>query len=286
VREEYRAYWRIFADGVRAIRTATSKDFLHWNGEADLKYVDSPVEHLYTNQIKPYYRAPHIFIGFPTRYVDRGWSPSMEALPELEHRRWRANASGRYGTALTEGLLMASRDGVLFHRWNEAFLRPGIERPGTWHYGQQYLAWHVVETRSAVEGAPNELSLYASESYWTGTSSEVRRYTLRLDGFVSASAPMSGGEVVTKPLTFQGKQLRLNFSTSAAGAVRVELQDAAGEPIPGYSLADSNPLFGDALDREVTWKGGTDVGPLAGKPVRLRFALEDADLYAFQFRST
>ena len=57
---------------------------------------------------------------------------------------------------------MASRDGVTFKRWNEAFLPPGIEREGTWNYGQQYIAWHVVETKSALEGAPNELSLYAS----------------------------------------------------------------------------------------------------------------------------
>ena len=74
----------------------------------------------------------------------------MRALPELEHREWRAKASQRYGTAITDGLFMASRDGVTFKRWNEAFLRPGIEREGTWNYGQQYLAWHLVETRSAL----------------------------------------------------------------------------------------------------------------------------------------
>ena len=68
---------------------------------------------------------------------------------------------------------------------NEAFLRPGIERPGSWQYGAQYIGWHVVETKSALPGAPNELSLYATESYWHGTGSALRRYTLRLDGFVS-----------------------------------------------------------------------------------------------------
>lgn len=40
--------------------------------KTDLKYEDSPSEHLYTNQIKPYHRAPHILIGFPTRYIERG----------------------------------------------------------------------------------------------------------------------------------------------------------------------------------------------------------------------
>jgi len=284
VRSEYRAYWRTFTDGIRAIRTATSRDLVEWEPHADLTYVDSPPEHLYTNQIKSYHRAPHIFIGFPARYLERGWSDSMRALPELQHRELRAKAHLRYGTAISEGLLMASRDGVKFKRWNEAFLRPGIERSGTWNYGQQFIAWHVVETKSALEGAPNELSLYAGESCWTGHSSALRRYTLRLDGFVSVSAPMSGGELVTKPLTFKGTKLTLNFATSAAGDVRVEIQDAAGNPMPGFRLDDCPPIFGDAVERKVTWKKSSDVTVFAGRLVQLRFALKDADLFAIQFR--
>ncbi len=280
---KYRAYWRIFTEGVRAIRTATSDDLVHWSKPVDLTYVDSPAEHLYTNQIKPYHRAPHILIGFPTRYVDRGWSDSMRALPEREHREQRSAAHPRYGTALTEGLLMASRDGVHFHRYNEAFLRPGIQRPDTWHYGHQYLAWHLVETESALPGAPPELSLYAGESYWTEPGSAVRRYTLRLDGFVSAAAPHAGGELITRPLTFSGRQLRLNFATSAAGSLRVEIQQADGRAVEGFALDNCPEMFGDTVDREVTWQQGADVAALAGRPVRLRFVLRDADLFAFQF---
>ncbi|MBI4623197.1 MAG: hypothetical protein HY736_08265 [Verrucomicrobia bacterium] len=311
-RGEYRAYWRYFSRGtadspyigVRAIRTATSKDFLHWENQADLSYVDSPPEHLYTNQIKPYHRAVHLLVGFPVRYIEpelghpaaidarepvgpertRRWSTSMRALPELGPREMRAGASERYGTALTETLIMASRDGVTFKRWNEGFLRPGPEREGTWNYGHLFAAWHIVETRSALEGAPNELSLYATESYWTGHSSILRRFTLRLDGFVSVRAPMSGGELVTKPVRFQGKSLCLNFSTSAAGGVRVEIQDVNGRPLPGFALEDCAPIFGDTIERAVTWTKGQDVRSLAGQPVRLRFVLKDADVYAFQFK--
>lgn len=289
-RGEYRAYWRYFAKGegnakgARSIRTATSRDLLTWSAPSDLRYTDSPTEELYTNQIKPYHRAPHILIGFPARYLDRGWSDSTRSLPEREHREYRASATPRYGTALTEGLLMASRDGVTFKRWNEAFLRPGIEREGTWNYGQQYIGWHLVETKSALEGAPNELSLYAVESYWTGNSSALRRYTLRLDGFVSVNAPMSGGELVTKPLTFTGNKLELNFASSAAGGIQVELQDKNGKPLPGFSLQDCPPIFGDSLARTVTWTNGDDVSRLAGQPVRLRFVIKDADLYALQFQ--
>ena len=131
----------------------------------------------------------------------------MRALPDRENRELRSSANQRYGTAITEGLLMASRDGVRFQRWNEAFLPPGVERPGTWQYGQQYIACHVVETASLLRGAPHELSLYATEDGWHGKGNTLRRYSLRMDGFVSLHAPMKGGELITRPLTFAGSKL-------------------------------------------------------------------------------
>lgn len=287
-RKEYRIYWRIFVNKLRAVRTATSKDFIHWENHEDLQYMDTVTQQLYTNGIIPYYRAPQIYIGFPARYIDRGWSNSMRALPELEEREMRSITQPRFGTALTESLFMASPDGVKFKRWDEAFLRPGIERPGTWSYSQQYIGWTILETKSALEGAPNELSLYANESLWTGSSSALRRYTLRLDGFVSVNAPMSGGGFVTKPLRFRGDQLSLNFSTSAYGSIRVEIQDLKGNPIPGFALKDCPPIFGDAIDRPIYWNNrsdadSTNVGTLAGKVVRLRFEIKDGDLYSFHF---
>ena len=207
----------------------------------------------------------------------------MRALPELDRREQRTAANLRYGTALTEGLLMTSRNGVHFERWNEAFLRPGPERPATWLYGHQFITSHAVETESSLPGAPREMSLYAAEGSWHGKGNSLRRYTLRLDGFVSINAPLNGGELLTKPLTFAGDKLTLNFATSAAGDIRVELQDAAGTPHPGFTLADCSPLFGDTLNRAVNWKTGSDVSRLAGQTVRIRFVLRDADLYAMQF---
>jgi hypothetical protein len=63
----------------------------------------------------------------------------------------------------------------------------------------------------------------------------------------------------------------------------VEIQDAAGRALPGFSLADCQPVFGDTIQRMVTWQKGGDVSSLAGRTVRLRFVLKDADLYALQF---
>jgi hypothetical protein len=128
------------------------------------------------------------------------------------------------------------------------------------------------------------MSLYANQNYGQPTS-HLRRYSLRLDGFAAAVAPYAGGELLTKPLTFDAKELAINFATSAAGGVRVELQDAAGKPVPGFGLADSTENIGNETDRVVRWKSGADVGGLAGKPVRLRFVMKDARLYSFQFRT-
>jgi hypothetical protein len=133
-----------------------------------------------------------------------------------------------------------------------------------------------------MEGAPKELSLYATESYWTDNSSKLRRYTLRIDGFVSIEAPFSGGEVLTKPLVFEGDELVLNFATSAAGSIRVEVQSPDGQPIEGFALDDCHEIFGDALARPVVWKDAS-ISTLAGRPVRLRFVMSDADLYSLQF---
>ena len=310
-RGQYREYHRQFRNG-RDIRTATSKDFFEWTEPelltysalvnpgrkagadatpADVKdpvgakYPPGRVSELYTNQILPYYRAPHILLGFPTRYIDRGWTESAKALPRYDYRQVRAKRSTREGTAVTDGMFMTSRDRMQFAVWPESFVRPGLRTRDTWFYGDTYQNWGLVETKSAIEDAPPELSIYVTEATGRDKPARLRRYTLRIDGFVSLHAPLAGGELLTKPLTFRGRQLAVNYSTSAAGTIQVEIQEADGKPIPGYSLAEAQDLYGDSLEQLVTWKSGSDVSRLAGRPVRLRFVVKDADLYSFQFRS-
>ncbi len=281
-RKHYWCYVRDFHSGIRDIRVATSADFLTWTTPELLKFPDAPDEPLYTNQVQPYYRAPHLLVGFPTRYVERPWSPSMKALPDPEHRQRRMKFHPRYGTAITDGLFMTSRDGRTFHRWDEAFLRPGPERRDNWLYGDCYQNLGLLETPAADPTAPPELSLYVGEDHWKGPK-RLRRHTLRIDGFASLHAGR-GGEFLTKPLLFRGRELALNFATSAAGHLRVELQDATGQPLPGFSVADSDEIFGDTLERVVTWHDKSDVSTLANRPIRLRVVMRDADLYSLRFR--
>lgn len=280
----YREYHRAFDKGVRGIMTASSKTPEGFPEPKWLAYPNAAEQALYTNQVQPYYRAPHIFMGFPMRYNDRGWSPSMTALPGLEERQFRSKQHPRYGTTVTDAAFMTSRDGITFKRWGEAFIRPGPATKDAWVYGDNFVFWGMIQTKSHLQGAADEISMYATEGYWQGESTSFRRYTLRLDGFVSAQAPYRGGELLTKPLKFDGSRLTINFSTSAAGGIRVELQDTKGKPLPGHSLADCDIQFGDQVDRVVSWQGSADISSLAGKPVRMRIVMKDADLFAFQFR--
>jgi hypothetical protein len=294
-RKQYRAYWRDFFAGpenkrYRGIRTATSDNFVDWTPAEWLEFPGATTDELYTNQIIPYYRAPHILVGFPSRYVERPWSEAIAALPEVERRQafMERGKLPRLGTALTDTLFMSSRDGVSFNLHGEAFIPPGLRPRDNWVYGDNYANWGIVETASEIAGAPPELTWYVSEgSRRDHYSKEFRRYTLRIDGFVSAAATRRGGELITRPLIFSGGELRVNLAASAAGFLRVELQDLHGQPLPGFALADSVEVLGDDLERRVQWRGsgtGPSLAAIAGTPLRVRFELADADLYAFQFR--
>ncbi len=105
----------------------------------------------------------------------------------------------------------------------------------------------------------------------------------RLDGFVSADADHKGGWLTTPPIVFRGNRLRLNIDTGSMGTAFVELQDADGRPIPGFTVADCEEIGGNFIDQQVHWKSNADVSSLAGKPMRLKVTLKRAKLYAFQF---
>ena len=269
---KYLCYYRVFK-GVRWVARATSDDFLNWSEPVDMVFRHgdglAPKEHIYTNATHPYFRAPHIYLAMPFRFM-----PGRRVLTPQQ-----AKAIGvhpQYANDCSDGILMTSRGGNVYDRtFLESFIRPGIG-PEKWVSRTNMPAYGVVQT------GEHEMSIYVESNYAQPTV-HLRRYSLRLDGFASIRAPYAGGELITKPLTFSGKRLVLNFSTSAAGDIRVEIQDVEGKPIPGFSLQQANEVIGDEIERAVSWKDGEDVGSLAGKPIRLRFVMKDADLYALRF---
>ncbi len=203
-----------------------------------------PGEHIYTTLTHPYFRAPHIYIATPTRF-----------FPDRGES--------------TDVLFMTARGPGPFDRtFREAFIRPGLD-PNRWGNRSNYAALNVVPT------GPEEMSIFMTP---------FRRFTLRTDGFASVRAGADESEMITHPLQFQGNRLFLNYATSAGGRIRIEIQDIHGQPLPGYALEDFRPLVGDSIDQQVGWKRGGDLNKLASQPIRLRFLMQEADLYALQFK--
>jgi hypothetical protein len=262
---EYNTWYKLGKDRVRAIVLCTSTDFVNWSRQQWLVYDENlPIEHHYTNAVTPYFRAPNIYVGFPMRYV-----PDRSVIPG-----WSKTDFPR-SVGCSDAVFMSSRDGLHWNRGVAAFVRPGLD-PQNWTDRNMMIAPGVVQT------GPGEMSLYYVAHYGH-EDCHLRRLRLRLDGFFAVHAGHPGGELVTRPLVFSGRQLVINYSTSAIGDVRVEIQDADGWPIPGHTLDDSHEIVGDQIAQAVSWRGGSDVSALAGKPVRLRFVMKDADLYSLRF---
>ena len=264
----YRCYSRTWTGsgytGFRAVQSSASQDFFHWNAPVPnrLRAADgseAPHEHFYTSATTPCPGAPHYYLSFPMRFI-----PDRTKLGSIKE------------PGVSDAVFLSSRDGTNWDRtFLEAWARPGLDERN-WTHRSNMPACGIVQTSS------NEFSMYISEHYdWP--DNRLRRLTLRRHGFGSAHADNIGGEFTTHPLIFTEKNLILNYSSSAAGSMRVEVQDEQGEPLPGFSLAESDLLFGDELDATVKWKSAKNLAGLVGKPIRLRFALKDADLFSFKF---
>ncbi len=269
----YVCYFRTWTEGgfrgFRTVSRATSADFMNWSAPVHMDFGDAPPEHLYTNQTTPYFRAPHLYIAFPMRFF-----PGRKVLTPEQARTLGVDPG--YAGDCADTVLMTSRGGAKYDRaFMEAFIRPGTDL-GNWASRAGMAACGIVPT------GPAEISLFKQANYAQPTA-HLLRYTLRTDGFASVHAPYDGGELLTTMLRFSGRSLTLNCSTSAAGSLRVELRDDSGTPLPGYSLADCDEIAGDSIERTVTWNGSPDLRRQAGRPVRLRFSMRDADLYSLRF---
>jgi hypothetical protein len=249
-----------FQGGVRWVRRATSKDFRTWTKLQPIETGAAPREEFYTNSTIRYERAPDYLLMFPSRFAS-----ARKPKPD-----WK------FGAGVNDIVFLSSRDGMQFDRtFLKAFIRPGLD-DGNWHERSLYLERGILQT------SPTELSLYCMQN-WRLPTVHIRRYTLRPDGFVSIQAAYKPGELITRPIRFTGRSLHLNYSTSAVGWLKVEIQNASGQPIEGFSLSDSPEIFGDKLDAAVDWKSPTDFSQLAGQTIRLRVVISDGDLFAFRF---
>jgi len=266
----FRTWTKVGYSGFRTVSRTTSKDFINWSDPVEMDFGNTAAEHLYTNQTAPYFRGPHIYVAIAARFM-----PERQVLTEDQARR--LNVNPKYFNDCSDAVLMTSRGGNKYSRtFMEGFIRPGIGLQN-WVSRSNYPALNVVQT------GPAEMSVYLNQDYAQPTS-HLHRYTLRIDGFISLNASYDGGEMSTKPLRFTGDTLFLNFSTSAAGFIKVEILDIEGKSIKGFELENAKELIGNEIEKAVSWQGNPDLTKLMDKPVRLRFVMKDADLYSLRFK--
>ena len=264
----------------RSIGRITSPDFRTWSStqivlEADEEDLAIPVPSkfddqrpsidYYTSCAMKYENAQDVYLMFPSVYYhwgDQGFPATMDTQ------------------------LLTSRDGIHWHRQGNrrSFLRHGMD--GGIRSGMLFANPWLIPVG-------DELWLYyagmahnhAADPDDVGRSSSLFRARMRRDGFVSADAGYGGGQFITPVLQFDGNRLKLNLDGSAGGWLQVEIQDADGQPVPGFGLTEADPVVGNAISKIVTWQGKDDLSELVGKSVRLRFILRAMKLYAFQFAS-
>ena len=258
------------------VRAAMADIEMPWEAKPEIVFQtdarDRPEVDFYTNACVKYPWADDAYFMFPAAY--HHYPPEM----------------GNDG--LLDSSIAASRDGILWVRpdrkpyvsmgeaseWDACFVMMGVGLVRQGKHLYQYYSG-VDLSHGGTRGMSEE-----ERRQWRRWG-QIGRVVQRLDGFFSADADYEGGRLLTPPITFTGDRLVLNINTTAAGHARVAITDAQGTELPGFALADADKIMTNDVAHAVTWNGNADVSPLQNKPVRLRFDMRSAKLYAFQFVS-
>jgi len=190
---------------------------------------------------------------------------------------WRGQPNRDLRDKPNEIVVGFSRDG--FH-WDKPFrkaLIPVSEHPDAWNWGNvQSVGGGCVVVRDRLYFY---MSGRSAGPYVPGTDA-TGLATLRRDGFISMDADRGRGSLTTRPVRFSGKHLFVNVN-SAEGELGVEVLDQGGRAIAPFTLDNCLPIRVDNTLQIVAWRGATDLGSLAGTPVKFRFHLRDGSLYSF-----
>lgn len=101
------------------------------------------------------------------------WTANFDRLSGAEKRRQRYQCQPRYGLTVTDGMFMSSRNGQDWHRFPEAYMRPGPERPNNWVYGDCYPARGLVTTPRRNSSAARIVHIWPTTIGWQTASSTV-----------------------------------------------------------------------------------------------------------------
>jgi hypothetical protein len=257
VLRRFMGHIKIAMDSVRMRGLVESEDGIHWSQpELILKAdgQDRPGDQIYSMIAFPYESVWLAFIGL----YHKGTDERMDIQ------------------------LASSRDGRHWHRpLRSTFLPNGPE--GSFDWGVMHMM------ANAPLRANGRLCIY-----YDGSSARhnvklrdvkiqgIGLATLRPDGFVSVDAGVEGGTLTTRPLTFSGRDLRINAAIRPGGEIRVAVLDHESKPIDGYEAILSQ---GDGLEFPVNWRTrqNLEFARVQGN-IRLEFRLKNASLYCFSIR--
>ena len=108
-------------------------------------------------------------------------------------------------------------------------------------------------------------------------------YAVWPKGRVIALEASERGEFSTVALMAPGRKLRINALTKRGGRILVEVVGVDGKPPAGRSFDEAVPLFGDLHWTPLAWGGQQDLGYSDGTAIRLRFRMEQAQIFGLEF---
>jgi hypothetical protein len=293
-RRRFVAYVRTGPPNVRGIARIESRDFIHWSPKVavikpDQHKIDKPFRSMpYGMKVMPYAGC---FIGLINAYhwetlgpipKDKLWQDKVNVQLAFSRNGITWNRVGPSG-AIPHADLDKDLDWETIAK-NQVFLQYG-EHKKEWDWGQIY-SYHAPVVHD------DKIWIYYTglgSRHWSNyhgddrpPKSGIGLATLRLDGFVSVqpSPDEKSGTLTTRPFLFLGNRLQIN-ADARKGSLRVEVLDANGKPIDGFSAADCQPFSGDQLRHVIRWRDQQECKQIQGRPIRLRFYLERSKLYSF-----
>ena len=298
--QRYMALLRFGPPNTRIVSRIESEDFLTWSPKVTIMRrtkMDVPLNTQFY-QTAPFAYGNYYF-GIMAAYHNESLKPITPAAPWTDRKNLHLIYSrngltwsrvGKHG-AIPAGELNKDKD------WKQIAL-DAVFLP----YGEKDKEWDWGTVSPIFTPEPivvnDELWFYYTgidaKNWWTWSGDPPKRELmpvepnkgiglarLRVDGFVSVDAGADLGTLTTRPLVFLGDTLIVN-ANAKGGSLVVAALDPKGNVIEGFAAGDCTPITTDSVRHVVTWKGNPDCHLLQARPIKLRFHIKQASLYAFE----